>query len=325
MNIVAAIKTYRTELMGMAILWVIGYHLHPQNNLLNKLTFLGYGGVDIFFLVSGFGLFYSYHQSKNIVTFWQKRLVRIFPTYLFFVIAFLLLNQKLTFLNFIIHASTLGFWFTSSTFFEWYVPSLVLLYLVSPLFIRLVSFNAYIFAIVTALLTLLFIISWNIWQLPKFQMMCYSRFPIFMLGIYLGYISKQQNYHGVFNFKIIWILMTIMGFAFLCYCHSTYKYAELWTSALYWLPFFIIVPGLMIVCGYLLNFRIDVINIPLEYFGKISYELYLTHVIVFRWLNTQSNSYLNNGICKIALSMIIAALVHHFFAKPIHKLIGNKG
>lgn len=325
MNIVNTIKTYRTELMGIAILWVIGYHLYPQNSILNKLTFLGYGGVDIFFLVSGFGLFYSYHQSKNIFVFWQKRLVRIFPTFLFFVVAFLLLNQKLTFANFITHASTLGFWFTSSTFFEWYIPSLVLFYLISPLFIRLVSFNTYVFAIVTALLTLLFIISWNIWQLPKFQMMCYSRFPIFMLGIYLGFISKKPDYHGVFNFKTIFILLAIIGLIFLCYFHANFKYAELWKFALYWLPFIVIIPGLIIVCGYFLNFRIGAVNIPLEYFGKISLELYLTHVIIFRWLNTQNNFYLNNGISKIAVSMILASLVYQFFSKPIHKLIGNKG
>lgn len=323
MNIANVVKTYRTELMGIAILWVVLYHLHPQNALLNKLTSSGYGGVDIFLLVSGFGLYYSYHQSKNAVIFWRKRLVRIFPTYLFFVIAFLLLQHKLTFLNFLLYGSTLGFWFTSSAFFEWYVPSLVLLYLISPLFIRLVSFNTYVYALVTALLTLLAIILWNTWQLPKFQMMCYSRIPIFMLGIYIGHISKHQNYQGIFNYKVIWIVTAIIGIAFIYFCYANYKDPQLWASALYWLPFIIIIPGLIIVSGYLLNYQIGVINSTLKYFGKISYELYLTHIIVFEWLTAQNEFYLNNGISKIASSMILASLIHYFVAKPMHSFVGK--
>lgn len=324
MNIVSAIKTYRTELMGIAILWVVLYHLHPQNSLLNKLTFLGYGGVDIFLLVSGFGLFYSYYQSKNVIEFWRKRLIRIFPTYLLFVTAFLVLNYKLTLFNFITHGSTIGFWFTSSAFFEWYVPSLVLLYIITPLFIRLVSFNVYAFAAITIFTTLAFIILWNTFELPKFQMMGYSRIPIFMLGIYLGFISKKQNYQGIFNYKPIWIVTAIIGLAFLCFCHANYSDPQLWASGLYWLPFIIIIPGFMITSGYFLKYQIRAINTTLKYFGQISFELYLTHIIIFEWLNTQHSSPLNNGIFKISLSIILASLVHFLLAKPINRYLGSQ-
>ncbi len=323
MNITNAIKNYRTELMGIAMIWVILYHLHPQNNLLNKLTSIGYGGVDIFLLVSGFGLVYSYQQSKNVIVFWQKRLIRIFPIYLFFVVAFLLLHNKLTFLNFIIHSSTLGFWFTSSAFFEWYVPSLVLLYIIAPLFIRLVSFNIYVFAIITALLTILSITLWHTFHLPRFQILCYSRIPIFMIGIYLGHISKKQNYQGIFNYKAIWILTAVIGTVILYFCHANYTETQLWTSALYWLPFIIIIPGLIIACGYLLNYQIKPINILLKYFGKISYELYLTHILVFRWLNAQNDFYLNNGIFKVTFSIALASFIHYLIAQPIHRYLGK--
>ncbi|MGN9060685.1 hypothetical protein ACTM96_14400 [Mediterraneibacter faecis] len=60
------ISEFRTELMSIAILWVLWFHTQMEfdNDLLLLLKNLGYGGVDIFFLVSGLGLYKSLKKMK---------------------------------------------------------------------------------------------------------------------------------------------------------------------------------------------------------------------------------------------------------------------
>ena len=49
--------------MGFAISWIIVYHYYLVIQPINLSVFpvrIGYGGVDIFLLLSGLGLYYSY-------------------------------------------------------------------------------------------------------------------------------------------------------------------------------------------------------------------------------------------------------------------------
>lgn len=63
----SALSKYRSELMGIAIIWIVLFHSNisaPDNFFLRVLwyLFVSFGGgigVDIFFILSGFGLFYS--------------------------------------------------------------------------------------------------------------------------------------------------------------------------------------------------------------------------------------------------------------------------
>ena len=55
----SALSKYRTELMGLAMLWVMLYHAWSLDlglRLLNAVRAFGFGGVDIFILLSAMGL-----------------------------------------------------------------------------------------------------------------------------------------------------------------------------------------------------------------------------------------------------------------------------
>ena len=74
------ISRYRSELMGWSILWIM--MLHFTFNQIKPLGFIaqyGFAGVDIFIFVSGFGLFFSLDKNDDLITFYRKRLLRIFP------------------------------------------------------------------------------------------------------------------------------------------------------------------------------------------------------------------------------------------------------
>lgn len=77
------LSDYRTELMGVATLMIVFFHLtfRIEHNALWYLSTHAMIGVEMFFLLSGMGLCWSISQDKNLCHFYFKRVIRIFPTY----------------------------------------------------------------------------------------------------------------------------------------------------------------------------------------------------------------------------------------------------
>lgn len=71
-NMLKLLSDYRSCLMGIAIIWIVLFHSGieaPENIILRALwyIFVSFGGgigVDIFFILSGFGLFFSAEKAK---------------------------------------------------------------------------------------------------------------------------------------------------------------------------------------------------------------------------------------------------------------------
>ena len=59
------LSTYRTELFGLSIIWIMMYHSYLceiSPPVLFRWIALGSTGVEIFLFLSGIGLYYSYHK-----------------------------------------------------------------------------------------------------------------------------------------------------------------------------------------------------------------------------------------------------------------------
>ena len=129
-------KEYRIFWMGLSIIWVILLHISANidNNWLTILFGRGYLGVDVFFMLSTYGLCYSYNLN-NINHFYYNRFKRIFPTYIVYLITlFLFFGNEFDGNLFI-----LGIYqFTGIATFrsiniEWFIPALIILYVFFPL------------------------------------------------------------------------------------------------------------------------------------------------------------------------------------------------
>ncbi len=78
-----------TSLRFFAALHVMLFHLYNMKVLTGggwyrKLASIGYVGVSLFFVLSGFILVYTYAgREMNLRRFWQARFARIYPAYLF--------------------------------------------------------------------------------------------------------------------------------------------------------------------------------------------------------------------------------------------------
>ena len=65
------LSEYRTQIMGFAILWIILHHIgffsmYAFNPIVNFFIKLGSCGVDIFLVLSSFGLYMSYSNNSDI-------------------------------------------------------------------------------------------------------------------------------------------------------------------------------------------------------------------------------------------------------------------
>ena len=69
--------------MGVAILSILLTHLNCDlgSFALNRLALCCQGGVDAFFFMSGFGLYYSAQKGHSTLTFYKRRALRIFPLF----------------------------------------------------------------------------------------------------------------------------------------------------------------------------------------------------------------------------------------------------
>ena len=76
--------------MGIAIIWIIFHHIQFFDlysfPITNYIIRSGSCGVDIFLFLSSFGLYHALQHNKSLMHYYKRRLVRILPTFILFVI-----------------------------------------------------------------------------------------------------------------------------------------------------------------------------------------------------------------------------------------------
>ena len=196
------LSKYRSELMGLAILWVVWFHSSVQldffhisfiNKTFSFLKDIGYGGVDVFLLVSGMGIYNSL-EKNDISKYIKNRIKRITPVWWSFLIISVLLGyfffhihfSKLEILGF---ATFTGFWIDMSNQGNWYVYAIMLFYLVSPIFYSLIknSKNRLLMTIVLIAVALLVSVPF----IGFFKIIVFSRVPIFLIGMFVSSSLKD--------------------------------------------------------------------------------------------------------------------------------------
>lgn len=266
------ISTYRSELMGWAILWIMMLHFtFTQIKPLGFIAQYGFAGVDIFLFVSGFGLFYSLDKGNSILIFYRKRLIRIFPTYYIigiFASIFLFGDNLLTYL---FRYSTIGFW-TGGIYWEWYIPSIVMLYIFSPLFKVLIDRHMYsiLGIILLCPLGLAYYLIEKSLILDRSHFFFLYRIPAFIFGMICAYWIKI----GVSTKYFYFVLAMGLPLFLLLFPHQHEFYNYKYFSVFYLMPCFIIV-------FIVISKSIIILNPILAQMGKASLEIYLIQGIFF--------------------------------------------
>lgn len=281
------ISTYRTPIMGMSILWVILYHIglvysYPIS-IIGKVTSLGYGGVDFFIFLSGFGLYYSYLKDNNIENFYYKRFRRIIPEFILVTIVLGIVSGNFSIADVLMKITTIGFWLPQFNFpyHLWYVSAIILFYLVFPLYMYFFYKNPKLSLIlgcaIGIVLTSIYAYTYLVlYPNEKGGLIFFtSRIPLFCIGIYFGKLSvSSTTISKRFVTNIIWLSALFIVILLLLT-----KYVDYWilrNGGLFYYPFIFIVPGACLMISYVLK-RVPLISRFLSFFGEISFELYLVH------------------------------------------------
>ena len=138
----ATISRYRGELMGLAMLFIILFHVWlPRNDMFFGLRRCGNVGVDMFLFLSGIGLWYSWSKRPSLAQYFIRRYVRVYPAWL--IIACLYYIPRFP------KGGNIGdllgdilinwdFWLHCELHF-WYIPTIMMLYTAAPFYMRLIE------------------------------------------------------------------------------------------------------------------------------------------------------------------------------------------
>lgn len=274
------LSTYRSELMGWSIIWIM--MLHFQFHIIKPLGFIsqyGFSGVEIFLFVSGLGIYYSLDNDAALLSFYKKRFLRLFPVYYFIGIfaSFFVLHDDL--FHYLYRFSTIGFWTQDKCFFEWYVPSLVMLYIAAPLMKKMVD-SRYRLALAIIAVSILvgsyFLAEYQ--SIDREHFFFVYRIPAFIFGMYCArQLKHNMTSSGIAMFLFLALAGMVIFPIFFPRHHVIYEFK-------YYSLFFLLPVFLYLFC--LLTKMLGKVVCPLKSIGQASLEIYLVQAILFSLTTT---------------------------------------
>ena len=320
------ISKYRGAIMGFAALSILFFHawipitLEPDESKIYLISFLehyfkkiGFLGVDIFFLLSGIGLTFSIKKGSTL-KFYYRRIRRIIlPFFAVGIIRGIIQNWGIA--TIIGNLSGYNFYTKDVNSFLWFIPAIITLYLIFPLYYRIFCRfnNKVLFTIIV--ITIWLIVSLIVSDTMRKDLFGFTnRIPIFVIGILFGFIMQNKK-EIVFNFKIYLLLAIVLLTGFYLAYLTTIQGMELIVPiGNCFLPNLLIATSLSFLLAKLFDMlerRLPktgkIVNKTLGFFGMISLELYC----VQSWFVDIIELLLNDGwskhIINISLFLIVTA------------------
>ena len=281
---------FRNLWIGIAMLWIVFFHAGFWIGIEELLVFknLGYGGVDICLFASGIGCYFSLEKNPDTLEFLRRRIKRLGPTYLCFIIPWVIW-RRLAFqlplravVGNLLGIQTLVSW---DYHFNWYIGGLVVYYLAMPLLKQLTDSISHMVKELAVIL-LLFAVSVPFWNYGN-TIVILSRLPVLYAGLVFAKLSKQ-GYMLKKRDLLLLGLLSVVGAVLLVTFY--YRVPDLlWPRGLYWYPFALIVPGVCVFFSLVAEKTENCKilrwgNRLLETVGVYSFELYLIHVFLYEGL-----------------------------------------
>ena len=313
------IKTRFSELdalRGIAAMAVVFYHYTDRYRDLFGLKpsyfkiEYGYLGVHLFFIISGFVIFYTIENSKNAYDFISRRFTRIFPIYwvcvtFTFIITWLgdLPGRTSNVWEYLVNLTMLqtGFNIKSVDGVYWSLFCELMFYLLMAVSFKIVNSKRLVYFVV--IWALLFVVNrihdikYVIVQVLNLDWAVY-----FISGIYFYKIIKG-------NSNLLTKLIPAFCLVLIIIFHE--KPSELWFISSFFVIFYLFVFN-----------KLKFIAIkPLLFLGNISYALYLVHqnmgYIVLRWLNDSFGLIPGMVVIPVTVSITVAWFLTKYIEKPL--------
>lgn len=334
------LSKYRTQLMGIAIIGVVLFHSTFPVEYYSLLGFIkhnGYGGVEVFFLLSGFGIYFAINKINSTKEFYKKRALRILPYYLPIVFIYSILCVSVGYWKveyMIYNMLTIGFWMQLgfSAIFDWYIPALIVTYLITPWFFSLYKKNKCTAMILFAVFPFLLIL-FNNWVADfgiRYLTLFLYRVPLYFIGFAIADFWKNHKDYKFSRFNTILLLAILIGALvgmshLYCTTPDWKSFTKNGREMLF--CFAIVFPSCMFV-AYILslfkNYRYPI----LTFFGTYTLTIYIFHERILKinifWLGKtiEDNNLYSNifNIIVIGITLVLAVWWQKFIDKIVRRL-----
>lgn len=308
---ISLISKYRTCLMALSMIWIairhswISFPWKPINFVLNTA---GFGGVDAFLFLSGFGIYFACKKEKTYFEFMKKRLLRILP-YSLLVMFLLFLFGKKTIFDALIQGSGLSLWFRID-WMQWYTSFIIFIYALTPLYYRIFKKKPIVVTtacVICVILLCQFLNARNTY--------IFSRIAIYALGFLFGYYFDTKPDLNIWWTQIFFVIGWVWEFYKMHYCNILIDGIP---QIQYTRGFFLIIPGMLLLLAYIID-RIRFLVKPLSWLGSYSFQFYLVHEEILSWLYEYYGLLYRPGIhfdlliniAAMLLSLLVAILIKH--------------
>ncbi|MBO5538356.1 MAG: acyltransferase [Prevotella sp.] len=329
----AHISRYRGELMGAAMVFIVLFHVWlPRTDAFFGLRRTGNIGVDIFFFLSGMGLWFAWTKLRAaggstfrsaLSTFYRRRFLRIYPAWLIMASLYYVPD----YLNHGGHSATLtdllgdilinwDFWLHDELTF-WYIPATLMLYLFAPFYMELVRRLPLYRWLPVAMVMWCAIVQWvvPIHQAVGHIEIFWSRVPIFFIGINMGEMIRRRDELPTSTLPLI-LLMFIMPFAASVWLEQMrHGKFPLFIERMLYIP--LTVSGsLLLALFFAVSERWQVgqvawLNRSLVFIGKHSLEIYLIHAhFVLKYVQAWHLGYWPTAVLTMLATLPLAWVLH---------------
>lgn len=181
----AAFSRHRMFLYGAATIWIVMSHLLtdiPHRFLLGIPAWIqehGMCGVEIFLLLSGFGLYNALTRNPDVLRFWKRRLTRVFLPAFIVAVVYCAVNY-VPLEDMIYSVTVLPYFFTNRSF--WYVAFILVMYAVYPAIYHLQKRSSAAAWVVCGLISALVMGAVMATNCEIYLQRALTRVPVFMLG-----------------------------------------------------------------------------------------------------------------------------------------------
>ena len=331
----SSLSVHRNAIYGFAALWIVFFHyvdmgaklvgFPPEYRFVWDSFQMGNIGVDIFLFLSGVGLYYSFVKDHRILPFYYKRLIRVIVPWVLLCVpymTYLLITGEFSVVKYIKQVTTVFYWTKDTGRLNlWYVPAILVLYLVYPLIHKILFFsNKGAFARCLLLAGASIAVTYAAWHYARggfykdFDKFL-PRVTVFIIGCYAGKPVKEKK---EFSAWLIPVALVILFFAFPLYTRAVLKGANY--------RYFGSLTGIALV--FLLSQLFEVLkSIRLgnffAFFGGFSLEIYLLHIEARNWYMNSSHygEHPLRWYAALALGALVVAFLASRVEKPIVKLL----
>lgn len=310
----ANISRFRGELMGAAMLMIILFHVYlPQSDWFFGLRRIGNLGVDIFFFLSGVGLWFSWCKNSDWRHFYRRRFLRIYPAWFIVACAYYVPRfQGGSIMSWIdlIGDITINwdFWLHDELTF-WYIPAIMMLYLFAPPYMELIRRHPIYRWLPVAMICWCILVQWvtpihlAVGHLEIF----WSRVPIFFIGINMGEMVRQKRTIDGTGIWLI-ILLFVMTLASCIFLEQEkHGMFPLFIERMLYIP--LTITSILLLNRFFRRFPAW-LNRCFSLVGALSLECYLIHIhFVLDYLPRTWSYWPTFGAC-VALTLPLAWVLH---------------